>query len=294
MQGLLASHCEGVGLTGNWVDESGHIATPGAQVPTGVSHTYVPQAQYGNWVRGSYGWWWREANGSYPRFCWKMISGSWYYFDGSGYMQSGCQRINGSWYWLGYDGAMRDGWQKVDGSWYYLSGSGAMVTGWRNLGGTWYWLDASGAMAHDRWVGNYYLASSGAMATCQWIGEYWVGADGCWVPGASRYDTSAHQHSWATRTVTESAAWDEQVLVRVAYDEGVYDGEEIVFSDGHVCQTTKEAADYEEQQYLAGNYVSYSVKRKTRLVHYDAEYKTVHHDAVTRTETYCTICGLIW
>ena len=45
---------------------------------------------------------------------------------------------------------------------------------------------------------------------------------------------------------------------------------------------------------LAGNNVSYSVKTKHRIVHDDAEYKTVHHDAVTHTETYCTGCGVIW
>lgn len=107
----------------------------------------------------------------------------------------------------------------------------------------------------------------------------------------SKPSAAAHQHSWATRTVTDSAAWDERVLVRAAYDEGVYDGEEIVFSDGHVCQTAKEAADYSNRQLDLGNNVSYSVKRKTRIVHHDAEYKMVHHDAVTHTETYCTTCG---
>ena len=84
------------------------------------------------------------------------------------------------------------------------------------------------------------------------------------------------------------------MLVRAAYDEGVYDGEEIVFSDGHVCQTAKEAADYSNSKLDLGNNVSYSVRRKTRIVHHDAEYKTVHHDAVTHTETYCTTCGVIW
>ena len=45
---------------------------------------------------------------------------------------------------------------------------------------------------------------------------------------------------------------------------------------------------------LAGNNVSYFVKAKCRIVQHDVEYKTVHHDAVTHTETYCTGCGVIW
>lgn len=129
-------------------------------------------------------------------------------------------------------------------------------------------------------------AGSNASGTTSTSGS---GSSGSNAP--SQPSAPAHQHSWATRTVTDSAAWDEQVLVRAAYDEGVYDGEEIVFSDGHVCQTTKEAADYSNRQLDLGNNVSYSVKRKTRLVHHDAEYKTVHHDAVTHVETYCTTCG---
>ena len=45
---------------------------------------------------------------------------------------------------------------------------------------------------------------------------------------------------------------------------------------------------------LAGNNVSSSVKAKCRIVQHEVEYKTVHHDAVTYTETYCTGCGVIW
>ena len=107
----------------------------------------------------------------------------------------------------------------------------------------------------------------------------------------NRPTASAHQHSWATRTVTDSAAWDERVLVRAAYDEPVPDGSESVFSDGHVEATPEGTSAYMKQQALAGNNVSYSVKTKYRIVHHDAEYKTVHHDAVTHTETYCTTCG---
>ena len=101
----------------------------------------------------------------------------------------------------------------------------------------------------------------------------------------------AHQHAWATRTVTDSAAWDETVLAREAWDEPVADGEQIVFSDGHVCYSNSDALAYERQQALAGKRVSYSVKTKYRYVHHDATYRTVHHDAVTHQETYCTSCG---
>lgn len=107
----------------------------------------------------------------------------------------------------------------------------------------------------------------------------------------NRPTASAHQHSWATRTVTDSAAWDEQVLVRAAYDSGERVGTIVVFSDGYTCKTSAEAAAYTKQQLSLGNNVSYTLKDDVRIVHHDAEYKTVHHDAATHTETYCTTCG---
>lgn len=164
----------------------------------------VRQEAAGSWQTTSGRWWWRNADGSYPRSCWKQIGGAWYLFDSSGYMLTGWQKVNGIWYYLHGSGAMATGWTKVGGSWYWFNGSGAMQTGWINLGGAWYWLNGSGAMitgwqqvggtwyyfygsgamAQNCWVGDYYLTSSGAMATNQRVGSWWVGADGRWVASA--------------------------------------------------------------------------------------------------------------
>lgn len=144
----------------------------------------VRQEAAGSWQTISGRWWWRNADGSYPRSCWKQIGGAWYLFDSSGYMLTGWQKVNGIWYYLHGSGAMATGWTKVGSSWYWFNGSGAMQTGWINLGGAWYWLNGSGAMAQNCWVGDYYLTSSGAMATNQRVGSWWVGADGRWVASA--------------------------------------------------------------------------------------------------------------
>ena len=164
----------------------------------------IRQEAAGSWQTTSGRWWWRNADGSYPRSCWKQIGGAWYLFDSSGYMLTGWQKVNGiwyylhvsgamatgwtkvggSWYWFNGSGAMQTGWLQLDGAWYYLSSSGAMVTGWQQVGGSWYYFYGSGAMAQSCWVGNYYLTSSGAMATNQRVGGWWVGADGRWVAGA--------------------------------------------------------------------------------------------------------------
>ena len=154
-------------------------------------------APMGAWMMDSVGWWYRNADGTYPtntfmvidghtyrfdgrgymRTGWVMDGGAWYYHDASGAMATGWQMVRGSWYYLGDNGLMRTGWVMVDGVWYYLHGSGAMATGWINLGGTWFYLHGSGAMATgwqmigDSW---YYLGSDGAMRTG------WVMVDGVW------------------------------------------------------------------------------------------------------------------
>ena len=154
-------------------------------------------APMGVWVMDSVGWWYRNADGTYPmstsmvidgrtyrfdgrgymRTGWVMDGGAWYYHDASGAQLTGWQMVRGTWYYLGDNGLMRTGWVMVDGTWYYLHGSGAMATGWVNLGGTWFYLHGSGAMLSGwQMIGGswYYLGSDGAMRTG------WVMVDGVW------------------------------------------------------------------------------------------------------------------
>lgn len=105
------------------------------------------------WQKNNTGWWWENADGSYPANAWKQINGTWYYFNASGYMTTG--------------------WQKVGGTWYYMDSSGAMQTGWVKVGNTW-----------------YYMYSSGAMAANTVIDGYTVNADGAWVTGGSSSSAS--------------------------------------------------------------------------------------------------------
>ena len=154
-------------------------------------------APSGAWMLDSIGWWYRNADGTYPantsmvidgriyrfdgrgymRTGWVMDGGAWYYHDGSGAQLTGWQIVRGSWYYLGDNGAMRTGWVMDGGTWYYLHGSGAMATGWINLGGTWYYLHGSGAMLTGwQMIGGswYFLGDNGAMRTG------WVMDGGSW------------------------------------------------------------------------------------------------------------------
>ena len=154
-------------------------------------------APSGAWMLDSIGWWYRNADGTYPantsavidgrtyrfdgrgymRTGWVWDGGAWYYHDASGAQLTGWQAVGGTWYYLGDNGAMRTGWVMVGGTWYYLHDSGATATGWINLGGTWYYLHGSGAMLTG-WqaIGGswYYLGDNGAMRTG------WVIVDGTW------------------------------------------------------------------------------------------------------------------
>ena len=154
-------------------------------------------APSGAWMLDSIGWWYRNADGTYPantsavidgrtyrfdgrgymRTGWVWDGGAWYYHDASGAQLTGWQAVGGTWYYLGDNGAMRTGWVMVGGTWYYLHDSGATATGWINLGGTWYYLHGSGAMLTG-WqaIGgsSYYLGDNGAMRTG------WVIVDGTW------------------------------------------------------------------------------------------------------------------
>lgn len=85
-----------------------------------------------------------EDNGSYPDpKSWKNIGGTWYYFDGNGYMVTG--------------------WLKLSSGWYYLTESGAMATGWVQVGNIWYYMNESGVMQADTWIGDNYVDGSGAL-----------------------------------------------------------------------------------------------------------------------------------
>lgn len=91
----------------------------------GYYGTSAPTANTGTagWVKDNTGWWYRNADGSYPTNGWMLINNAWYAFDNVGYM--------------------RTGWIPWNGVWYYCdTNSGAM------LANTWtpdgYWVDANG------------------------------------------------------------------------------------------------------------------------------------------------------
>lgn len=78
------------------------------------------------WKKNDKGWWYEEADGSYPTNQWRFINNKWYYFDNIGYMLE--NRWVGN-YYVGADGAMLVSTSTPDG--YYVDSTGKWVEGIR-------------------------------------------------------------------------------------------------------------------------------------------------------------------
>lgn len=66
------------------------------------------------WAKDAKGWWYRNADGSWPANAWKIVNHHWYLFGADGYMVTGWHR------WDGHVVDPTDG----SGDWYYLEESG--------------------------------------------------------------------------------------------------------------------------------------------------------------------------
>ena len=60
----------------------------------------------GKWILDSKEWWYKRADGTYPKAEWMQDKGKWYYFDNEGYMKKGWILWNAKWYYLGENGDM--------------------------------------------------------------------------------------------------------------------------------------------------------------------------------------------
>ena len=122
------------------------------------------------WKKNDTGYWYVRSDGSYPKEQFEHIDGTWYYFDGSGYMLSDKwkKRPDGAWYYFDKSGEMASDWKKINGKWYYFNRDGAMVTGWVKYYDNWYYCDAvNGDMKSDTFIkyndGWYLLLPDGRL-----------------------------------------------------------------------------------------------------------------------------------
>lgn len=107
-------------------DSSGSYQGSGSSGP-GVSSGGGPGSSGGSfsgaWLKDGVGWWYCNADRSYPVNQWQYINDYWYFFNAQGYMVTG--------------------WVYWNNVWYYCSDSGAMLTNATTPDG--YRVDANGA-----------------------------------------------------------------------------------------------------------------------------------------------------
>lgn len=133
-------------------------------------NTYTAEVPYdgemmdGKWCKGSNGWWYQYADGTYA-IGWAFLKWSggenWFYFNDEGYMMTGWHKLKWSggtdWFLFSPEGVMLTGWQLADWSggknWFYFDPkTGAMQTGWIFVDGSWYYLDPKTGAMKTGWM----------------------------------------------------------------------------------------------------------------------------------------------
>lgn len=150
----------------------------------------VLQAAQSGWItKGSDTYYYEPSTGQKVCRQWKLISGQYYYFDGSGKLirnkwvgnyhvgDSGALDRN-KWigkYFVGEDGKwiknFKGGWYKINKKWYYYTKAGVKKTGWLKYKGNKYYLDKNGVRL-TKWqkIKNkiYYFSKTGKQKTTSW------------------------------------------------------------------------------------------------------------------------------
>ena len=127
--GSSGSSFSGSSSTGSSAGSGGGSSVGFSGSPAGQVLGVDRSLSYGKWIKDEKGWWYRRADGSYPKNTWgyEEYNGKsyWYYFLDSGYMATGWVDLNGSKYYLfsgsdGWMGRMLTGWQWIEGYCYYF------------------------------------------------------------------------------------------------------------------------------------------------------------------------------
>ena len=100
------------------------------------------------WIHDDNGWWYKNADGSWPADCWQWIKDAWYFFDANGYAVEGFQLWDGDFYYLEPGTCkMITGWKKVEGKWYWFANDGRMASNeFLKIDGKWYGFNRDGEM----------------------------------------------------------------------------------------------------------------------------------------------------
>ena len=97
----------------------------------------APTLSTTGWHEDDKGWWFQNADGTYPKSEWLRVYWDWYYFNDDGYAVTGWQEIeyNGKKekFYFNNSCQMVTGWQYLDNHWYYFNTNGVMLKGLQTL-----------------------------------------------------------------------------------------------------------------------------------------------------------------
>ncbi|MGL5437033.1 MAG: hypothetical protein ACRDBO_16925 [Lachnospiraceae bacterium] len=116
---VTAAEADDLSYEYNSSSQSGGPGVPAGSTTTGSSTG-------GYWCLDQYGWWYRNADGTYTINNWQVIDGLWYYFNESGYMRTGWIPYNDKWYYCDTDGHLMSNCRTPDG--YYVGGDGVWIS----------------------------------------------------------------------------------------------------------------------------------------------------------------------
>lgn len=184
----------------------------------------------GQWRTASLGYygdiiqyWYQDDDGGYPRNEWRLIDGSWYYFDGDGYMMHDCWIQN--MYYMGENGAMISGTITPDG--FYVDESGRYVPGSGNRIDGEYVLSHIDAYSYD---GSYKQLKRNS--TCQ--------------------ITRQNDQCIKAKTITEGYSDDGTYIRRQGENRysGEYDQEVSIWFSGNYLVMSSDGADPMDWYYV--------------------------------------------
>ena len=113
----------GVLASDEWVENDKYYIDANGKWVEGKTKDNVTS---GTWKKDSKGWWYQNADGSYPKNQWKKIGQKWYRFDANGYIKTGWYKEGNVYYYLKSDGSMAcDEW--VSNGKYYIDANGHWV-----------------------------------------------------------------------------------------------------------------------------------------------------------------------
>ena len=108
------------------------------------------------------------------RNVWKTVGGKTYYYGADGQPVKWERKIGNYWYYFNGSGVMQTGWVtwKADGSKSYFDGGGRALTGWQKLGGKTYYFSPSNGRS-VRWSqrigGHWYYFNGASQMQTGWV-----------------------------------------------------------------------------------------------------------------------------